>query len=318
MVKILTDKDSSTLQHYLPMLQKEYTFWMHGSDKLLKEGDVVEHVVKMDSSVILNRYYDKIPRPRPEAFKEDYNLAQQATGSKEELYTNLRAAAESGIDFSTRWFKEGEGLSSIHTTDFIAVDLNSLLYHLERMIAKGLRDKGDADEAIKFERAAQARKNAIIKYCWNSTDKFFYDYDFKTKSLSKVKTLAATYPLFVTIADVAQAKGVEEILRKEFLKPGGFTTTLNNSGEQWDAPNGWAPLQWMAYQGLVNYEFNELANEARVRWLKQNNRVYKATGKMMEKYNVMDTTLAGGGGEYPNQDGFGWSNGIALKFMEGK
>jgi alpha,alpha-trehalase len=72
----------------------------------------------------------------------------------------------------------------------------------------------------------------------------------------------------------------------------------------------------MTYKGLKNYQIDKLANEIRSRWLRSNVRVYQATGKMMEKYNVMDTTLLAGGGEYPNQDGFGWTNGVALAFRK--
>jgi alpha,alpha-trehalase len=93
---------------------------------------------------------------------------------------------------------------------------------------------------------------------------------------------------------------------------------LTDTDQQWDAPNGWAPLQWMTYKGLKNYQIDKLADEIRKRWLRQNERVYNATGKMMEKYNVMDTTLIAGGGEYPNQDGFGWTNGVALAFRQEK
>ena len=74
----------------------------------------------------------------------------------------------------------------------------------------------------------------------------------------------------------------------------------------------------MSYQGLRNYNEDALAGEVKKRWLMLNDRVYRATGKMMEKYNVMDTTLTGGGGEYPNQDGFGWTNGVALKLLLSK
>jgi alpha,alpha-trehalase len=72
----------------------------------------------------------------------------------------------------------------------------------------------------------------------------------------------------------------------------------------------------MTYKGLKNYQVDKLATEIRRRWLRQNERVYARTGKMMEKYNVMDTTLIAGGGEYPNQDGFGWTNGVALTFIK--
>ena len=33
---------------------------------------------------------------------------------------------------------------------------------------------------------------------------------------------------------------------------------------------------------------------------------------MMEKYNVVNSNLDAGGGEYKSQDGFGWTNGVYL------
>ena len=33
---------------------------------------------------------------------------------------------------------------------------------------------------------------------------------------------------------------------------------------------------------------------------------------MTEKYDVVNPARAAGGGEYPTQDGFGWTNGVAL------
>ena len=99
---------------------------------------------------------------------------------------------------------------------------------------------------------------------------------------------------------------------KNFLKPGGLITTTLESGQQWDAPNGWAPLQWISYKGLKSYGFEELANKIKVNWLSLNEAVYKSTGKFTEKYNVTNTSGETGGGEYPNQDGFGWTNGVFL------
>jgi alpha,alpha-trehalase len=45
------------------------------------------------------------------------------------------------------------------------------------------------------------------------------------------------------------------------------------------------------------------------------NRVYADSGKLVEKYDVVATTRKGGGGEYPLQDGFGWTNGVMRKLM---
>ena len=101
-------------------------------------------------------------------------------------------------------------------------------------------------------------------------------------------------------------------LERDFLKAGGFVTTTIASGQQWDAPNGWPPLQWLAIEGARRYGRADLADTARARWLALNRRTYRATGRMVEKYDVVDLTRRAGGGEYPTQDGFGWTNGVAL------
>ena len=114
------------------------------------------------------------------------------------------------------------------------------------------------------------------------------------------------------LADPEQARAVAGRLGRDFLRPGGFVTTTIASGQQWDAPNGWPPLQWLAIQGVRRYGHAALADTARARWLALNRRTYAATGKMTEKYDVVDPAREAGGGEYPTQDGFGWSNGVAL------
>ena len=101
-------------------------------------------------------------------------------------------------------------------------------------------------------------------------------------------------------------------LGREFLKPGGFVTTLIASGQQWDAPNGWPPLEWLAIEGVRRSGRADLADAAAERWLALNRRTYRATGRMTEKYDVVDLSRRAGGGEYPTQDGFGWTNGVAL------
>ncbi len=326
MVRLLAEKDSSALTTYLPQLQKEYVFWMGAvttdqaqqtTDSLAKFG-AYRRTVRLDS-VTLNRYFDDRPTPRPEAYKEDVALAKTSGRPAPEVYRHLRAAAESGWDFSSRWLADGKTLATIHTTDFVPVDLNCLLFLLEKTIADGYRQAGDARFSASYGRLAEKRKRAILQYAWNPKTGFFHDYDFKIKRQSDALTLAGAFPLFAGIATPEQAKAVANVLEKQFLKPGGLPTTLAHTGQQWDAPNGWAPLQWTTLAGLRLYGQTALADRIRANWVAANLRVYKSTGKMTEKYNVEDLTLKAGGGEYPNQDGFGWTNGVLLKLlMEGK
>jgi alpha,alpha-trehalase len=108
---------------------------------------------------------------------------------------------------------------------------------------------------------------------------------------------------------------VAEVVQAQLLKPGGLVTTTIESGEQWDAPNGWAPLQWIAVKGLADYGESDLARTIASRWMNNVVATYRRTGKLMEKYNVVDPSLASGGGEYPGQDGFGWTNGVLRKLL---
>merc|ERR1711965_210509 len=125
-------------------------------------------------------------------------------------------------------------------------------------------------------------------------------------------TAASFYPMYFHVAMEDKGQAQVDVLIDKLLADGGLLTTTFHSGQQWDYPNGWAPLQWIAYKGLVHYDASIPANLIRDRWMSLNKKVYENTGKMMEKYNVADITLSGGGGEYPNQDGFGWTNGVAL------
>jgi alpha,alpha-trehalase len=317
MVRMLAEmKDENIIPVYLPQLEREYRFWMKGADDLDKKNGSACHVVLMPGGELLNRYWDENDSPRPEAFREDVELSYQSEHEPSLLYRHLRAGAESGWDFTYRWFKEEDSFASIHTTDIIPVDLNCLLYHLECMIADGYRLKADTTAAEKFLQLAKKRKQAIQTYCWNKEQGFYFDYDFTTQQQKTVLSLAGIYPLFVKIAAPEQADKVAAIVKEKFLQPGGVVSTLKTTGQQWDAPNGWAPLHWTTIIGLENYNHHTLATDIASRWIKLNTDVFKRTGKLMEKYNVVNTSLEAGGGEYPGQDGFGWTNGVLLALMK--
>ena len=311
MVQLLNeaDKDSDALVKFLPALETEYLFWMKGRD--LGAG-ATNRVVKMPNGAVLNRYWDENQTPRPESYKEDVELAQHANQNPSELYRHIRAAAESGWDFSGRWFNDGKEFGTIHTTEIIPIDLNCLMYNLEKTISEAYRISGNATKATAYLTLANQRKAAVLHYCWSEEKNFFFDYDFVTQQQKGFYSLAAVFPLFFQIATPNQAVQIAEALEKQFLKRGGYSTTMVNTGQQWDAPNGWAPLQWMAYVGLKNYGFDELADEGKRRWFNVINNVYKSSGKLTEKYDVWSEHGEASGGEYPNQDGFGWTNGVYL------
>lgn len=301
------------LLQYRHQLAAEYAFWMSGEQHL--DADKTEHrrVVQLPDGSILNRYWDDRPEPRPEAWAEDVHVAQQSNQPPEIVYRHIRAAAESGWDFSSRWFADGQNMHSIRTTELVPVDLNCLLYFLEKTLVDVYRQLPDRTPVEVMKTRARQRKNAIQQHCWNPKTGFYFDYDIAHEKTSDCWTLAGIFPLFFNIATPEQAAHVAQHIEAKFLQAGGVVTTLTQTGQQWDAPNGWAPLQWMTLKGLQQYGHHTLANQLRDRWMRLNEKTYAATGKMMEKYNVMDTDVHAGGGEYPNQDGFGWTNGVCLE-----
>lgn len=318
MVKEFSKHDPSALHKYLPYIEKEYQFWMQGSSELMVSGAATRRVVKMANGTVLNRYWDDNPFPRPESYKEDVELQHLTNRDEEELYRNIRAAAESGWDFSTRWFADATSMETIRTTEIIPVDLNCLLYDMETTLIDFYKQIGENEKLIHVEKQAIARKALILELMWNNETNYFEDYDFVNAKTTTIKSLAGMFPFFFQVAPQSFADKSFEVIKHKFLQSGGLLTTLNNSGQQWDAPNGWAPLQWITYTALLNYGSLALADEVKSKWMSTNERVFKQTGKMMEKYNVADTTLSGGGGEYPNQDGFGWTNGVYIALKNSK
>jgi len=318
MVDALTREDTAAFKEYFPTILKEYDFWMKGANDLAGTTGVSKNVVQMEGEEALNRYWDSGSTPRPESYKEDHHLASELTTEEQqiELYTNMRSGAASGWDFSSRWYTEEGNFGSTKTADILALDLNCLLYFMEASIAKGYNLMEDSAMETEFREKAEDRKSAIQRRFWDDETNYYYDFNFVHKSFSRSPTLAAAFPLYFNIATEEQAEKVKEKLMNEFLKDGGLVTTLEHSGQQWDAPNGWAPLQWIGVKGLLNYGYREEAKTIMSRWLALNERVYMNTGKMMEKYNVEDITLLSGGGEYETQDGFGWTNGVALGFKK--
>lgn len=307
-----------TLVEYLPYMLAEYRFWMKGRRSLgRREHKAFARIAEMPDGSLLNRYYDNKMTPRPESLKEDVDTAEEAPDRESDrLYLHLRAGAESGWDFSSRWFNDPADIRTIHTADIIPVDLNCLMYQLEITIAETYQLLRQPLLAKRFHAVADRRARSILEYCWSDNEQFFTDYNFHKKQRTERITLAGVFPLYAKIATTKQAAAVATRIEKDFLKQGGLITTLVETGQQWDMPNGWAPLHWTTIQGLRNYGYHKLADEIKHRWVETNVNLFKKKGKMVEKYDVVNPTLEGGGGEYPLQDGFGWTNGVLAALLD--
>ncbi len=301
--------------YYLSRSQPPFAFWMEG-EQGLPAGTSHRHVVALPDGSILNRFWDDSDTPRDESYREDTELARTSRRPAPQLFRDIRAAAESGWDFGSRWFADGHTRATMDTTEIVPVDLNSLLFGLEKAIRAGCERRGDKVCALEFERRAAARRGSIDRYLWDARKGAYLDYRWTKKTRMPRVSAATLYPLFVSLASKPQAAAVATITAGELLKAGGIVTTPVETGQQWDSPNGWAPLQWIAVSGLRDYGQTPLAAAIACRWMANVNDVYRQSGKLVEKYNVVATGRSGGGGEYPLQDGFGWTNGVMRELIE--
>ena len=298
----------------LQWMQTEHRFWMAGAERL-QPGEEHRRVVRLADGAVLNRYWDDQPSPRDESWREDVALAAEAPDrDSATLWRDVRAAAESGWDFSSRWLGDGRTLATIRTTRLIPIDLNCLLHGLEQAIADAAEALGHAADAAAFADRAAKRAAAINAHLWNAAGGFYADYDIDAARVSNQLTAACGFPLFTAVSD-AERGAISVRAIEQLLRDGGIVTTLDETGEQWDAPNGWAPLQWIVAQGLRRHGHIALARTIAERWSSMVERNYRASGVLLEKYDV-ERGRPGSGGEYVAEIGFGWTNGVTLAFLD--
>lgn len=259
-----------------------------------------------------------------EEFVVLYNDGKTHEPELDDYFLHDRAIRESGHDTSYRL----EGVCA----DLATVDLNSLLYKYEvdlEYIEQELNLKSS-----KFGEAADKRKEAFTKFLWSSQDSCFYDYNCKTQSQRKYTSSTGLWPLWSRIATQKQAKGIVGTI-SSLEEHGGLASGSKASLEefsggsgvprQWDYPNGWAPHQMLAWQGLQNYGYDKVAARLAFRWCSMMVHSFRDySGLVVEKYNVTDPVKPHVvTAEYGNQgsvaSGFGWVNAsyvVGLGYLE--
>ena len=285
--------DKEWLGRAYKSLQPEYKFWTE----------------KRDSRIGLARYDDD-NAVFTSQMAADY---VGRIGYKPEGYTDSQIAreylaiCESGWDANPRFEYE--------TYDNAAVDLNSLLYALESNMAY-FADELDNGEGKVWTQLAADRKATMIKYLENK-DGLLVDYNFEKKKQSEIFSVASIYPLFVGLADEKHAKAVVDNLDR-LEREYGLLTCEENDVEgtfQWDAPNGWACLQYIAIIGLDNYGYKEEARRIAEKYVLLVEKVFKETDNLWEKYNVIEGNV-NVKGEYDMPPMMGWSAGTYLAALD--
>jgi alpha,alpha-trehalase len=314
-------QDRKWLEASLPAIQKYYRYWTAGPHFTPETG--------------LSRYFDLGEGPSPEVLSSehdssgrtdydlikdyfrthripDYDAAQYCDAKKDELtplfYKGDRSMRESGFDPSSRF-----GPFSIDIIHYNPVCLNTLLYLMEIQAAEIMSMLAQEGEAAVWRQRAQERAARINQLMWNEADGFYYDYDFVHDRTRRYPFLTTFYPLWAGIASADQADRVVQNLRV-FEKPGGLQTSPLETGDQWDAPFGWAPLQWIAVEALRRYGYGSDADRISQKFLSLVQQEFLRYGTIEEKYDVVrrqsNVRKSLRYGYRTNEAGFGWTNSV--------
>lgn len=314
--------DIEFLRRAVPTLEKEYMYFMTKKSVTISKGD---------KHFLMNRYNVNVTRPRPEAYKEDIATAQKAldekfTTSKEATYSHLASGAESGWDYSSRWFHNHDELHTIVTRDIVPVDLNSIMYKIENSLSYFHSVLGDNTKQSKYLLASLQRKKAIESILWDSDKNMWWDYDYKRKTWNKTFYPSNFLPIWSKASHLSDNHTTMLIMQNldYFTDVGGVMTSTIHNHEQWDSHNAWPPLQAFIIESFAKVNHPSIINMARDitnRWVTSNYCAWNATfvdfgGVMFEKYNAKIIGMPGDGGEYQVQEGFGWTNGVILKLLK--
>ncbi|XP_025414013.1 trehalase-like isoform X2 [Sipha flava] len=318
--------DFDYIKQKISVLESEFQFWM--------ENRMITFQ-KNGKSYTMARFYAPSQGPRPESYREDYEIAEQyeTKEQKDDFYVRIKSGAETGWDFSSRWFipknQEQRGqLPDIQTGSIIPVDLNSILQVNALMIGTWFDQMGNKSKADKYYRIADDFLNAIQEVMWRPDKGSWFDWDIINNKHREYFFVSNIVPLWTgsyNMSKKAVASSVLGYLKDEhIIEPdysvsfNGTPTSMYASSQQWDFPNAWPPLQAFMIQGL-DRTHQKLAqqvayNMAEV-WLRSNYKGYAEKSMMFEKYDVLAAGETGGGGEYTPQTGFGWTNGVVFEFL---
>lgn len=259
---------------------------------------------------------------QPNSYDKQANN-DNAYNKQKEIFSSIKAAAESGIDFSSRWFSDGKHMHTINTIYRVPVDLNALIYKNMLIIASLLRKKGNSGLASEYEQKAHNLKMLINKVLWNKESKCWNDYDTSTCRHVDHRFYPSNYfPLFFGI-NPPTGSAYEMLMASKkdiFGCVGGIPSSGKVSGhgrEQWDYKNVWAPHSYLFHQYFANVLKEEkMAFHVARTFFESVFTNFNNTGLFYEKYLASDNGKCGGGGEYTTQDGFGWTNGVTIVFIK--
>eukprot|EP01054_Gregarina_sp_Poly1_P009969 Gregarina_sp_Poly_1__9968@NODE_65_length_16489_cov_69_850445_g56_i0_p3_GENE_NODE_65_length_16489_cov_69_850445_g56_i0NODE_65_length_16489_cov_69_850445_g56_i0_p3_ORF_typecomplete_len552_score76_27Trehalase/PF01204_18/4_7e72GDE_C/PF06202_14/4_8e18Bac_rhamnosid6H/PF17389_2/5_1e03Bac_rhamnosid6H/PF17389_2/2e08Glyco_hydro_36/PF17167_4/0_011DUF608/PF04685_13/0_26_NODE_65_length_16489_cov_69_850445_g56_i0963411289 len=317
MINSLFEQDPDHAVKYLDALQTEFNFWT-SPDALDSKHDPTGRTVTGSDGIEVHIYDAGFGHlPRPEAWKEDVDsMKGHKPHNEHQLYRDIRASCESGWDFTSRFSIECNPTACLRTTEFAPIELNVFIQHGARVLARLYAHEKDQAKATQYNAIADDKRQQINHYFWNSESGCFADRFWRSGKFSQVITPAAIMPLAFNLTTPEKASSTIKVVTEALLKKGGLATTKQTTGQQWDFPFGWAPLQYFYIVAALNYGFLPEATEVASRWLRTVESNFHTYGRIFEKYNVETGQFTVKGGEYVTQAGFAFTNAVTYDLIQ--
>lgn len=320
-------QDKQWLQSMLPTIESYYYYW--SVPPHLNQATGLSHYAALGHGpapeVIMSEldeqgrtHYDRVKEYYRNFQFDDYDVNLYYDRRRNELtelfYQGDRSMRESGFDITNRF-----GPFSIDIIHYAPVCLNVLLYQMELDTAKINEILGYSEIASQWRDRASLRQERINQFLWDEETGLYFDYNFRTGQRRLYEYATTFYPLWAGIASPQQARRVWHNLDK-FEEAGGILTSTHVSGNQWDAPFGWAPLNLIAVEGLLRYGYEADAKRIAGKFLTMAVQEFNKSGTLVEKYDVCNCSANVSDeiffGYSSNEIGFGWTNGVILELLK--
>lgn len=298
----LKTRDIQFIKNNIEFMETEFNYW-------IEKQTLEVHGHRLAA------YGESTSGPRPEAYVEDMaSVANLTTSQKQRHFSQIKAAAESGMAFSSRWFIRDKtnlgSMNDLKCRSIVPVDLNAILFKNAELLSNFCMLLGQHEKRTHYEKLAEKMKKAITAVFWDEQEGIWLDYDLENNMRRNYFAASNLVPLWANVYDKSKnveisAKVIKYMAKHRLLDyRGGVPFTLLHSSEQWDFPNAFPPMmvssqssnllsfiylyffQHFLVDGLENLstqEASQLAFDVASDWIRANSIGFLETNYMFEK-----------------------------------
>jgi alpha,alpha-trehalase len=298
--------------------------------KYKKVDNNIKKIIKMIESELFQEWLDAGQSIRflrqSDQILEKYGCLSRYTSIH---HDPLLAGCEDGKDHN--W------ITTVYGADYLPVQLNAILYGSVDFLYRYFSDKTLGNNSKKSAFYLHL-KNRIYKdfqkTFWVDSGRWkgFRNYSIRKSNEGSIlygDLAAEIFPLFAGLATKEQAEITKDNLEKYYKGENGLTTTslelrkggtipkqpLRYTSFQWEYPNCWAPLMYIACEGLKKYGYVNEALAYEKSWVSFIEKSFEKTQSFPEKTSF-DSNKSINGGLYGEVQGFGWTIAVYLCFLK--